>query len=81
MKYSESKKKPSLKPHGFIASLVKDVNKPPKLRIISGYLGKVAKADSTRIYLDAELRRFVDIPNPALAPTPPSSVGRVLLLF
>lgn len=52
-----------LKPQSFIAALVKDPARPPKVRLISGFIGESSEKDHTRIYLDAELRRYVDIPS------------------
>lgn len=60
MEHHQSKRKSPLKTHDFVAALVKDETKPPKTRIISGYVGKSNKPDYTRIYLDIELRRYVD---------------------
>lgn len=52
----------ALKPQSFVLTLTRSGAKG-KLRVIRGYAGESEQANSTRIYLDVELRRFVDIPN------------------
>ena len=50
-------------PHKFVTAIEATERKPSQLRIIQGFVGKAAKKNHIRIYLDAELRRFVDIAN------------------
>lgn len=50
------------KPEAFVSALVRDARKPPRLRAIRGYLGESSEKKHVRVYLDVELRRFVDIP-------------------
>lgn len=50
------------KPEAFVSALVRDVKKPPRLRTIRGYIGESSEREHVRVYLDVELRRFVDIP-------------------
>ncbi len=46
----------------FIQKLVKDPANPPDLVLISGYAGPSAEADSERVYTDASLSSYADIP-------------------
>jgi len=57
----QSKKSIRIKPHKFVTAIEKAGNKPASLKIIEGFIGKAARKDDIRIYLDAELRRFVDV--------------------
>lgn len=50
------------KPHGFIDRLTPERGAPPKLRMLQGYIGRSPEKGSIRMYLDIELRRYVDIP-------------------
>lgn len=51
-----------LKPQVFVSALVPNAKTPPKVRVIRGYVGESTEQNHTRVYLDVELRRFVDIP-------------------
>lgn len=51
-----------LKPQLFVSALVPNAKTPPKVRVIRGYVGESTEQNHTRVYLDVELRRFVDIP-------------------
>ena len=51
-----------LKPQAFVSALVKDADRVPRVRMIRGYVGQSSEKGSVRVYLDVELRRFVDIP-------------------
>jgi hypothetical protein len=51
-----------LRYHDFVSQLARDPDKIPDLRIISGYLGSSTTRDHVRVYLDATLRRYIDIP-------------------
>lgn len=62
-KKSTASRPPQLKPQSFVAALVKDPNRPPKLRMISGFVGESSIKGHTRVYLDVELRRYLDIPS------------------
>lgn len=53
----------------FIKKLVGDPNNPPKTVLLTGYLGDSSETDHTRLYADAELRSFIDIPNKAILNT------------
>ena len=50
-------------PHPLVSEVVTDANYPPRLRVIRGYVGKSSQDDTVRVYLDVELRRFVDVPS------------------
>ncbi len=52
-----------LKPQAFVASITRKQKSSRQLRTIRGYVGTSNKSDCVRIYLDIELRRFVDVPN------------------
>jgi hypothetical protein len=47
--------------------LVTDPARPPQLIIFFGYVGRSSTADTMRIYLDAALSTYVDVPNAAIA--------------
>jgi len=55
------KKSFNIRPHKFVTAIEKTESKPSQLRIIQGFIGKGAKKNHIRVYLDAELRRFVDV--------------------
>jgi|GEM_PF-5090564 len=52
-----------LKPQAFVESITRKQKTPLQLRTIRGYVGTSNHKDCVRIYLDIELRRFVDVPN------------------
>jgi hypothetical protein len=68
---------PKVQLNGFVAKLVKDPKNPPKVRLIRGYIGESDKKGCARVYLDAELRRFVDVPEDGIvhAETLPEAVS------
>jgi hypothetical protein len=51
----------------FPDGLVKDPAHPPQLIVFFGYVGKSSVAKATRIYLDAALSTYVDVPDDAIA--------------
>ena len=51
-----------LRPQAFVSAIVKDVRNLPRLRTIRGYIGESSEQRCVRVYLDIELRRFVDVP-------------------
>ena len=51
-----------LRPHQFITDITRKTGSSPKVNIIRGYVGESEKRTHTRIYLDIELKRFVDVP-------------------
>jgi len=55
-----------LQTHQFISKINKQHKELPKLRVIRGYVGECTRKDHLRIYLDIELRRFVEIPEKAV---------------
>jgi hypothetical protein len=61
-KSNKSHKSTQLKPNAFVAKMVKKAEEPPRVRAIRGYIGESNKRGYARIYLDIELRRYVDIP-------------------
>lgn len=51
------------KPQPLVSTLVKDPKHPPRLRMLRGYLGESSEGKNhLRIYLDVELRRYLDVP-------------------
>ena len=52
----------SLKPHHFIADINRKTEGNPKVKIVRGYVGESDEKSHTRIYLDIEMQRFVDVP-------------------
>jgi len=73
-----------MKLNGFVSKIVKDPNRPPKVRILRGYTGRSNRRNCIRVYLDAELRRFVDIPRSGIVHSEPipeavSSLGAVYI--
>ncbi len=57
----ETKKTFRIRPHKFVSAIEALTSRPSTLRIIQGFVGKAAKKNHIRVYLDAELRRFVDV--------------------
>lgn len=53
----------------FIARLVKDPKQPPETLLLTGFLGDAADREYTRLYFDAELNDYVDIPTGAILHT------------
>lgn len=51
-----------LRPHQFITDITRRTGSSPKVNIIRGYVGESEKDTHTRIYLDIEMKRFVDVP-------------------
>jgi hypothetical protein len=47
----------------FVDKLVGDAKAAPNALLLSGFVGKAAEDGHTRLYLDPELREYVDIPN------------------
>lgn len=56
-----------LKPHPFVSSIVRDPGKLPRLRVIRGYVGESGQKNHVRIYLNLELRHYVDVPADGIA--------------
>ena len=52
-----------VKPHPLVSKVAKDPKRAPRLRVIRGYVGASSEEAAVRVYLDVELRRFVDIPS------------------
>ena len=52
----------SFEPHPFVAAMTKNGERPPRVKAIRGYVGQSADRKSVRIFLDLELRHFVDVP-------------------
>lgn len=73
-----------LKPQQFISALVGDPKRPPKVRAIRGFVGESDEQGCVRIYLDAELRRFIEVPTKGIehaerVPTETSALGGVVI--
>lgn len=50
----------------FVQSLVSNPANPPRLIIMNGFLGESTEAGCVRLYLDAALQRYLEIPNDAI---------------
>lgn len=50
----------------FISKIVKDPANPPKTILLRGYLGDSSEAGHTRLYLDAQLNSYVEVPDDAI---------------
>src|SRR4051794_6045318 len=55
----------------FIGRVVKDAKNPPETRLLTGWLGDAAEEGYRRLYTDAELSAYVDIPADAILHTEP----------
>jgi hypothetical protein len=53
----------------FVGRLVKDPRHPPDTILLQGFVGASAEAGHTRLYSDAQLTSWVDIPNEAVLHT------------
>lgn len=56
----------------FIDQIVKDPRNPPKMLLLTGYLGRSSEEGHTRLYLDPELSDYVEIPNDAILHAEPT---------
>lgn len=55
-------KQPKITKADFVTKLVQDPQAPPKTKFLSGYIGDAPDKDQIRLYLDVELKNFLDIP-------------------
>ncbi len=68
----EQKGKPQEEPKGkpqeddFISKIVKDPAQPPDVLLLTGYLGASSEPGYTRLYFDAQLSNYVEIPDAAI---------------
>jgi hypothetical protein len=53
-------------PDDFVSKVVKDPKQPPDAQMLTGFVGKSSEDGYTRLYADANLRDFVDIPDAAI---------------
>jgi len=53
-------------PDDFVAALVRDPKQPPRVRILTGWFGISSEPNHRRLYLDAELRGYIDVPSDAV---------------
>jgi hypothetical protein len=51
-----------LKPDRFVSELVQDPRKPPATIMVMAFIGKSPKEGCVRLYLDAQLAVFLDVP-------------------
>ncbi len=61
-KKAKAKRSFRIRAHKFVTALESNKKASTNLRILQGYVGKATKVGYVRLYLDAELRRFVDVP-------------------
>ncbi|HET9210180.1 MAG TPA: hypothetical protein VFR03_07270 [Thermoanaerobaculia bacterium] len=57
----------------FVARVVKDAKSPPETRLLTGWLGDAAEEGERRLYTNAELSCYIDIPTDAILHTEPIS--------
>ena len=50
----------------FVSKIVKDPANPPKTILLTGYLAESSEPGHTRLYFDAQLNTYVDIPDDAI---------------
>lgn len=50
----------------FVQRIVQNPNDPPKVTLLSGFLGSSSEEGHVRLYLDEELSRYVEIPEKAI---------------
>lgn len=55
----------------FVGRVVSDANHPPETRMLTGWLGDAGEEGYTRLYTDAELSNYADIPVDAILYTEP----------
>jgi hypothetical protein len=67
-----AEKKSPAGPADFIAKIVKDPKNPPETLLLTGYLGASSEDGHTRLYFDAGLANYVEIPSDAILNTEPS---------
>jgi hypothetical protein len=56
----------------FIAKIVKDPKNPPETLMLTGFIGASSEEGHTRLYFDAGLASYVEIPNDAILHTEPA---------
>ncbi len=56
----------------FIAKIVKDPKNPPETLMLSGFIGASSEENHSRLYFDAGLGSYVEIPNDAILHTEPA---------
>jgi len=50
----------------FVSKIVKDPKAPPETTLVVGFLGRSSEEGHTRLYLNAELTDYVEVPNDAI---------------
>src|SRR5438046_1109699 len=55
----------------FVGRVVSDAKNPPETRMLTGWLGDAGEEGYKRLYTDAELSNYVDIPADAILYTEP----------
>jgi hypothetical protein len=68
-KTERSEKSPSGGAASFVDKLVTDPSKPPQALLLSGFTGASSEPAHTRLYFDAELSDYVEIPDAAILHT------------
>src|SRR5947209_19060749 len=53
----------------FVSKVVKDPGQPPDVLLLRGYLGPSSEQGYTRLYFDAQLSNYVEIPDAAILHT------------
>lgn len=60
---------PDIRYSDFVGRIVRDPNDPPDVQLLSGFLGASSEEGHVRLYLDEELRNYVEIPLDAIRHT------------
>lgn len=55
--------KPKFPIDSFVSKIVKDPKNPPEVTMLKGYLGNSSLQGYIRLYFDADLQNYVDIPD------------------
>jgi hypothetical protein len=61
----------NLSPHPLVSKLHTDLDNPPNLVTLVGYLGPSKKPDSTRLYQDLTFRNYYEVPSASITATTP----------
>jgi hypothetical protein len=71
---------PALQSAGFVARVIQDPKHPPSVALLAGFPGAAAQPGHTRLYLDLELRSYLDLPDESILhhegiPGPAAALG------
>ena len=60
----------------FVHRVVRDPGDPPDTIFLTGFIGRAAAPDHTRVYLDVMLSAYVDFPDEAVLHAQPTPTGQ-----